>query len=222
MSSFEHRTFLEAVEFRGDPGHIVAAGVAMRYGAKSKPIGGQFREVFTARSLTKTISEQDILACDEHDERRYLGRSSVGTLRLIDDEDALRYEIDIPDTMVGRDVATLMERGDLRGCSVAFRAIRGKVDWAKDDDGMALRTVREARLRHIATTVTPAYSDSTADLALRSLAEARNIDVAEVMAAAERGALGALIADESPEDHEGEDGRETPTLLRPHLGWLSA
>jgi hypothetical protein len=46
MMNLEVRSLVEPPEFRSAGGKLVAAGVAMRYGAKSKPIAGQFREVF--------------------------------------------------------------------------------------------------------------------------------------------------------------------------------
>lgn len=220
--TIELRSFVEPIEFRSGPtGTITATGVAMRYGAKSKLIGGRFRERFRPGSLAKTIKEQDIRSHLEH-HGAYLGRSGAGTLRLTDSPTELSYELDLPDTTGGRDAAALLERGDLRGCSIGFRALPKVGDsWSVDADGVALRTVAEARLSLVDLTVAPAYTDSTAEVALRSLIESHHLDPAEVAAAAESGALGALIA-EGPQDPEAEQSRETPTLLRPHLGWLSA
>src|SRR5688572_16918348 len=77
------------------------------------------RPYFTAKGT------HDARALFNHDPNMLLGRAGAGTLRLSTDARGLRYEIDIPDTTVGRDVATSIARGDLAGSSFAF-SINGK------------------------------------------------------------------------------------------------
>lgn len=214
MTDHEFRSLAEPIEFRSDGGKLVAAGVAMRYDTRSKPIGGQFREQFKPGSLAKTIREQDVRSHLEHG-GPYLARSGAQTLRLIDSRSELAYELDLPDTTAGRDAAALLERGDIKGSSIGFRALPDGDEWSVDEEGMALRTVNEARLALIDLTVAPAYDSSTASMALRSLGiTAEGLDAAS---------LAALIASPSGEgDPAGhEEGRETPTLYVPHSGWLT-
>lgn len=221
----EYRSTVEPVEFRAaEGGRIIAAGVAMRYGAKSKPIRGQFREQFTPGAFTKTLTESDVLAHNEHT-GPYLGRTGSGSVRLHDSRSQLDYEIDLPDTQAGRDAAHLLERGDIKGSSIGFRAIPNAVAWSVDDDGMALRSVGEAQLFRVDLTVQPYYEDSTAEIALRSLASDRGLELRSVVELAERGELPTLISSdigetETPEEQD--ERRETPTLVRAHLvGLLS-
>jgi hypothetical protein len=68
-----------------------------------------------------------------------------GSLRLTDDRSELAYEIDLPDTTAGRDAAHLLERGDIKGSSIGFRAMPKAVAWSVDEDGMALRSVSARR-----------------------------------------------------------------------------
>ncbi len=133
--TFEHRSLVEPVEFRSDGGKLVASGVAMRYGAVSKPIGGQFREVFKPGAFAKTIREQDVRSHNEHG-GPYLARSGAGSLRLLDSRSELAYEIDLPDTTAGRDAAALLERGDIKGSSIGFRALPSAIKWSVGEDGM--------------------------------------------------------------------------------------
>lgn len=216
MTDFETRSLVEPVEFRAEGTRIVASGVAMRYGAKSKPINGQFREVFSAGAFTKTISEQDVRSHNEHG-GPYLARSGAGSLRLMDSRTELGYEIDLPDTTAGRDAAALLERGDIKGSSIGFRAIPSTVKWSVDDDGMALRSVSEARLFVVDLTVSPAYPASTSELALRSLADEHHMELRSVLAAAERGELPTLIASPVEDEETEEEGRETPTFIHQRL-----
>lgn len=219
--TYEFRSVIEPIEFRSEAGRIVASGTAMRYGAKSKLIAGQFREVFHPGAFTKTIQEQDVRSHNEH-HGPYLGRTGAGTLRLHDDRSRLVYEVDLPDTTAGRDAATLLERGDIKGSSIGFRALPKGDSWSVDDDGVALRTVTEARLSVVDLTVAPAYGDSTAEAALRSLADERGMELRSLLDAAQRGELSTLIASEPGDDEETEvqeEGR-VPTLVRPHLSHL--
>lgn len=219
----ECRSLVEPVEFRsaGD-NRIVAAGIAMRYGAKSKPINGQFREQFSPRSFAKTIKEQDVRAHNEHD-GPYLARTGAGSMRLIDDRSALAYEIDLPDTTAGRDAAALLERGDIKGSSIGFRAMPNGVKWGVDDDGMALRSVTEARLFRVDLTTAPYYDDSTAEIALRSFAEQHGLELRSVEEALNGGSFATLLAppgDTQPDD-ASDDGREPPTVVRERIAWLT-
>lgn len=212
--TFETRSVAEAPEIRSEGGKLTVAGVAIRYGAKSKPIQGRFREEIRSGASTKTLQERDIMAWHEHTPAGMLGRTSSGTLRMFDGPDELRYEVDLPDTSAGRDVATLMERGDIRGSSFGFRALPKSVQWTTLPDGMALRSVGEIMLHHVATTCDPAYTEATADVALRSLAAERDLDLRSVLDAAERGELGALLIPTEDRSTDDEEGRDDPTLYR--------
>lgn len=190
--NLEHRSLLEPPEFRSANGKLVAAGVAMRYGAKSKPIGGQFREVFLPGAFTRTIDHQDVQSHNEH-HGPYLARTGAGTLRLTDTRSELGYEIDLPDTSAGRDAAVLLERGDIKGSSIGFRSIPKQVAWSVDTDGMSLRSISEAKLSRVDLTIAPYYPDSTAEMAFRSLAEQTGIELRSLIEAADRGELATVI-----------------------------
>lgn len=222
--NLETRSLTEPPEFRSEGGRIVAHGVAIRYGAKSKPIRGQFVEEIRSGAARKSVAEADILALHEHDPKMFLGRTSSGTLRLFDGTSELRYEIDLPDTTVGRDVANLLERRDVKGASFGFNAVPSSVKWSvMEDSGLALRSVGEMRLHHICTTCIPYYDDSSAELALRSFADERHMELRSVLEAAERGELPVLIASppgEETEERHGGDGRLETTVIRPHIAAL--
>lgn len=222
----ETRSLLEPPEFRSAENgtKLTAAGVAMRYGVKSKPLPDTarariFRETFRPGAFTKTLTEAEVRSHNEH-HGPYLGSTANGTLRFEDTAEELRYEVDLPDTSAGRDAAHLLERRDIRGSSVGFFAVPKATTWSVDpEDGIALRTVGEARLTLCDLTVAPAYNDSTAALALRSLADERGMDLRSLLEAADRGELPTLIASgetpESEREEEVEDGREITVFRRP-------
>lgn len=102
-------------------------------------------------------SGEDVLALYSHELERLLGRRSSGTLRLAEDDKGLRVEIDLPDTSDGRDVATLIERGDLKGMSFGFCVTRQEWDETADPP---VRTIKAVDLREVTVTADPAYPDT--------------------------------------------------------------
>lgn len=220
----EQRPMAEAPEFRSAENgrRIVAAGIAMRYGTRSKPIPhaskGVFREEFRSGALAKSISEQDVKAHLEH-HGPFLARTGSGTMRLTDDRSVVAYEIDLPDTTAGRDAAALLERRDLAGSSIGFRSIPAEEKWSVED-GMALRSVGQAQLFVVDLTVSPAYPESTAEMALRSLANELGCEVRALLEAPDLSQMIAPADAGDEGDEEEEHGRETPTVHRRPLASL--
>lgn len=214
----EQRTLVEPVEFRSEGGRLVASGVAIRYGAVSKDLGG-FKERIMPGAATKTLKERDVTMLHEHDRRMLLGRKSAGTLRISNTRDEMAYEVDIPDTSYGRDLAVSLERRDVTGSSFGFLAIGADTKWSVGEDGVALRSVGALMLDHLSTTCAPAYDEHTAELAMRSLAANSELDLTALLNAVRDGELPNMIAppesgDDEPDD-EDEDGRETTVHRRP-------
>lgn len=210
MSDIELRPFAEPVEVRSVDGKLVLSGTAIRYGARSRDLGG-FRERIMPGAATEPIQKGDVLALDEHRHDRYLGRIANATLRLFDSATELRYEVDLPDTQVGREVAALAERGDYKGSSFGFRALPASVKWTKDDDGTPLRSIHGFKLlRDVGPTITPAYEATTAETVLRHFPEEADcdIEVRSVLEAAKRGDLARLLDGEVVEE-------ETVPVRRP-------
>jgi len=215
MSTFERRTFTEDVELRAVGDKTVAVGHAAVFGVRSQNLGG-FVEQVAPGAFTKTIKDQDVRALFNHNEDHVLGRMGAATLRLIEDDEGLAYEIDLPDTSVGRDLRAMLERGDVVGSSFGFRTIDD--EWGEDEHGFPLRTLKQVSLRDIGPVTFPAYLDSKA--ALRSLSTIRGFPLDELVAASDAGDLRSVLAREGDESTDAsDDGRET-TVVRQRIGWL--
>lgn len=218
MTDIEIRPYDDGIELRsvGD-GKSVLSGIAIKYGARSRAdiatrLG--FRERIMPGAATEIIQKADVMAYDEHRPERYLGRTGNGTLRLVDSKDSLRYEVDLPDTAVGREVASLAERGDYRGSSFGFKAQAAA--WSKDEDGTPLRTITAFKVfRDVGPTVNPFYETGAAEAALRNFSSEANLEV-EVRAVLEAAASGRLA--ELLDGGLSVDERsitETPVFRRP-------
>lgn len=196
------------VELRAAGEKRVIAGYASVFNKLSQNLGG-FVERVAPGAFAKTIQEQPVMALYNHDEGAVLGSRDAGTLRLEEDGTGLAYEIDPPETSLARDLAALLERGDVRGSSFGFRVIED--EWGETEQGFPLRTLMQVSLRDVGPVTFPAYTDSTS--ALRSLAEARSIDLSVVVAAADAGDLRSILQGDT-------DGRENPTVHRRPAHWF--
>jgi hypothetical protein len=106
---------------------------------------------------------QDVRGLFNHDPSQILGRTKSGTMRLSVDKVGLKYEIDLPDTTMGRDVSTSIGRGDLSGSSFAFRPAKGGQRFTQES-GVDVRTLTDLDIRDTGPVVYPAYEGSTVGL----------------------------------------------------------
>lgn len=97
------------------------AGYVARFNQKATI--GSFSEVIQPGAFRGSLAGSgDVLALVDHDPTRLLARTAAGTLRLKEDREGLAFELDVPETQLGRDVLALAERGDLGGMSFGFQA----------------------------------------------------------------------------------------------------
>lgn len=209
--NFERRTATEGVELREEGNTMTAIGYASVFNRLSQNLGG-FVERVAQGTFAKTIQEADVRALFNHDADQVLGRSKSGTLRMQEDEKGLRYEIDLPNTQLGRDLAALLERGDISGSSFGFTTISD--EWGETDDGYPLRTLTEVKLRDVSPVTFPAYTSSEASL--RSLAEERSIDLEILVDAAERNDLRSVL--EPQEEKDEAEPSETHSVVKRSWG----
>lgn len=119
---------------------------------------GEFVEVIRPGAFAASLAAptaEGIKAVYEHDGKSLLGRLGAGTLRLFEDQTGLAFELDLPDTTLGRDLAELVKRGDVAGCSFGFTVIDD--NWT-EQDGRPVRELLKVELYEITITATPAYS----------------------------------------------------------------
>ena len=122
--------------------------------------GKAFTETIAPGAFRNALaSGGDIISTFNHDNNRFLGRTSNKTLRLSEDEQGLKFELDLPDTATGNEVRALIERGDLRGASFRFGVRKGGETWDKDS-----RTLTDLYLDELGPVVQPVYSSTSVGL----------------------------------------------------------
>lgn len=184
----ERRAMLGTVEVREANGDTVSTigGYAAVFNQETLIGGGAwgFREQIAPGAFDDAIQNDDVRALFNHDPNYLLGRNVAGTLRLKSDRKGLRYDVDLPDTAAGRDVKTLVERGDVSGSSFGFVVEEDEwIDGKVEKNGtmtLPLRTIRKASLFDVSPVTYPAYPQTT--VTARSKAEAVTATEAEAIA----------------------------------------
>lgn len=122
-----------------------------------------FRPGAFERALADDSKVRDILCLWNHDVSQLLGREAAATLRVRATGEGLEYDVDLPNTTLGRDVRELVGRGDVFGSSVGFYA--GETEFA---DGVTWHTSVRG-LRDVSPVVQPAYLGTSTQLRRRAV-----------------------------------------------------
>ncbi|MFF4576911.1 HK97 family phage prohead protease [Streptomyces sp. NPDC001373] len=175
MSDTERRFTKVPVELRAQSDKKTIGGYAAVFNRQSSNLGG-FVEVVDPAAFNASRGDgwPDVIARYNHDDNMLLGSTGSGTLRLMLDGTGLDYEVDPPRARA--DILELVQRGDVRKSSFAFRTIED--EWGTTDQGFPMRTLLRVQLVDVAPVNTPAYPDSSAGL--RSLARHMHADFEEV------------------------------------------
>lgn len=101
----------------------------------------------------------DTRALFNHNPELLLGRTKSGTCRLSVDERGLKYEVDLADTTVARDVAQHIQRGDLSGSSFSFAVEDEEWTTERTAEGVEVevRTIKSVGLFDVGPVTFPAY-----------------------------------------------------------------
>jgi len=162
-----------AVEVRAEGRKLT--GYAAVFGQEARI--ADFSETIAAGAFQRSLTGgADILALADHDPKRVLARTKSGTLRLSEDDKGLRFELDVPDTTVGRDILALAQRGDLGGMSFGFTVDPDGEEWNGDK-----RTLHNVKLHEVSVVQSfPAYDGTSVSARSRRTAQDRRIALLEL------------------------------------------
>lgn len=165
---------LAKVETRGD-GQRMLVGYGAVFYREGKP-GTEYElfddlvERILPGTFDRALKQDDVRGAFNHDPSLLLGRTSAGTMRLSVDEVGLRYEIDLPDTSAGRDVAISVERRDVTGSSFAFEVTDQEF---RTEKGVDIREIKGVRLYETGPVAFPAYEGTTVGVRSGAAEDAR-------------------------------------------------
>lgn len=178
------------------PPHI--AGYAAAFNKLSRRLGGFVERVMpgafdtTLRAIEARDLDVNLVCRFNHKDDMLLGTTQAGTLALEADERGLHYDV-LPPRHRG-DVLELVQRGDVRYSSFAFRCVNPGEDdtWGVTDYGFPMRSLHRVEALDVAPVTDPAYRDTTAVArsmtgAVESLAMWVDAEPAEVRSMLEAG-----------------------------------
>jgi HK97 family phage prohead protease len=176
MSTVERRFTTMTVELRTPPGEASAriGGYAAMFNRTSQNLGG-FVEVVERSFFNKSRGDgwPDVMCRYNHDDNMLLGTTGAGTLRLSVDDTGLDYNVTPPQSRA--DVLELVQRGDIRKSSFAFRVPNGGEDWGLSEQGYPMRHLLTGQLVDVAPVNVPAYMDTSVGLRALEPAEVRRL-----------------------------------------------
>ena len=161
--SKEIRTFnVENLELRQEGEDNIVVGYGSVFNTLSNELGG-FREIIAEGAFDGRLND-DVRFLINHDGLP-LARTTNGTLRLTTDERGLKYEAQVANTSLGRDLIELMRNGTINQSSFAFVV---EDDSWEVRDGVNVRTINKvSRLYDVSAVTYAAYEE--ASVALRSM-----------------------------------------------------
>jgi HK97 family phage prohead protease len=143
-----------------------------------------FSERFAPGAFKESITKgADVRYLFNHNPDHVLARTKAGTLKLGEDSSGLTVEADLAPTQVGKDLAILMERGDVNQMSVGMQVLDEEWTEVRGGDGnfYEQRTIKAAKLFDVSAVTYPAYEDTDAGLRqaehARELRDARGVAV---------------------------------------------
>lgn len=157
------RRIIDGAEVRaliGEDGTRRIAGYAAVFEKDSVDLGG-FVERIAKGAFRESIASEDVRALWSHNTDLVLGRTGNRSLRLYEDDHGLKFELDLPDTTLGRDAFTSIERGDVTGMSFGFTVKKDDQAWQRGEPGKPhLRTLLKVNLFEVSPTAFPAYQQT--------------------------------------------------------------
>lgn len=151
------------VECRAEMHGDKLGGHAAVFGQVARLPGHWERLADTAFKRALDDPAVDVRALFNHDPSHLLGRTASGTLRVGVDTMGLEFEVDLPNTQLGRDVRELVERGDITGASFGF--IPDEDEWGRGPNGLRMRTHTSVRrLVDVSPVTFPAYEGASTQM----------------------------------------------------------
>jgi hypothetical protein len=150
------------------------SGYAAVFNSDSEPL--PFTERILPGAFRKSLrSRNNVRMYLNHDSSMLLATTRAKTLRLEEDERGLKVDADLPDTTVGRDLSTLIKRGDVDSMSFGFSVPARGDKWS--DDGN-VRELKEVKLYEVSVvTGFPAYAATSASVrSVDTLAQRAQVD----------------------------------------------
>ncbi|NBT24642.1 HK97 family phage prohead protease, partial [bacterium] len=165
-SGIESRQYVQDLEIREEGDGMTLRGYAAVFNSPSQPL--PFIERIEPGAFRASLqSRNDVKLLWNHDTGTVLGSTRSGTLRLSEDNHGLLIEANLPDTNAGRDLATLIKRGDVNAFSFGFRIPANGDEWPTPNE----RILKRVNIHEVSVVAFPAYTATEGTASVRSVTE---------------------------------------------------
>lgn len=164
-------------EDQANPDVMAIKGYVVKFNDRSSLLYDEWYERVAKGAFAKSLEQNTIKALWNHNSDIVLGSTKSQTLKLIEDDIGLRFDLELPNSNQAKDIYESIKRGDVDGVSFGFyiRENGDKWEYLKDED-VYERTLLDIDLIEISPTPFPAYP--TSEVGKRSL-EAHNLKTKE-------------------------------------------
>jgi hypothetical protein len=193
----ERRQIIRDLEIRAEGDGMTLRGYAAVFNSPSQPL--PFIETIAPGAFRDSLkSRNDVKLLWNHDTGTVLGSTRAGTLKLTEDAKGLLVEASLPDTSAGRDLATLIKRGDVNAFSFGFRIPTNGDEWPSADQ----RILKRVNVHEVSVVAFPAYESTIGTATVRSMTdlETKIQALAELRGVSAEELTDALLALESGEE----------------------
>jgi HK97 family phage prohead protease len=207
MAKIEKRTNEVKFELRAveDGDGMTFTGYAAVFNSPSEPL--PFIERIAPGAFKRSLkARNDIKLLWNHDTGAVLGSTRAGTLKLEEDNYGLRVTAVLPETSLGKDVRTLVQRGDVSAMSFGFSVPANGDSW--NSEGTE-RTLRSVRIHEVSIVAFPAYQQTA------GTANVRSFDAVAIRAEVDADKLAdAMLAVEDGKDLSLEQSELLTTVIQ--------
>lgn len=168
----EFRTMTVAPS-KTDSGEMIVEGYAAVFNSKTMlyedPDGRRYFEMIDSQAFTGADFSQTVFKYNHGDSGLVLARTANNTLDLCSDERGLKVRARIADTTLGRDLYTLIKRGDLSKMSFAFSVARDSVTADMANNEFTRSIERIDTVYDVSVVDIPAYEDTSIEARARGM-----------------------------------------------------
>jgi HK97 family phage prohead protease len=193
----ERRQFVRDLEIRSEGNGMTLRGYAAVFNSPSQPL--PFTETIAPGAFRASLdSRNDVKLLWNHDTGTVLGSTRAGTMTMTEDSHGLLIEAQLPDTQAGRDLATLIKRGDVNAFSFGFRVPAGGDEWPSADQ----RILKRVNIFEASVVAFPAYTATEGTASVRAMTELANKiqQLAEIRGVSAEELTDALLALEAGDE----------------------
>ena len=132
------------------------------YNSRSCDLGSFVEQIAPGAFSSALAPGADVLCLRDHDQKLLMGRSTSGTLVLVDSPAGLTFRCVLPKTQSATELAESIDRQDLTGVSFGFTTNADA--WTVGEQGNVLRTLISVNLAEISPCSFPAYAESSVSI----------------------------------------------------------